>query len=118
MDISKIGTILLQSKIFRDAIHVAVMSVVAGERIKPGQKIGWLSDGEYKYRVGKSANPFGVADPFLSRDVMIGETFLCFINPNDISAFKHDWQHISIPYDDNIIDDTNQDDWCRSACNE
>lgn len=68
----------------RDAIHIAVASIVAAEVLSPGQPVGCA---------GTSADPVGVVDPFLTKDVAVGERFWMFIRPNTITSLRHEWTH-------------------------
>lgn len=81
----------------RDAIHVAIMSVVANEHLEPGEHIGFT---EHGYRV--TANPrggyklIGIVDPFLPKDVKEGDRFWMMLYPNTITSLKHLWTHPDI----------------------
>lgn len=75
----------------RDAIHIAVAPVVAGERLYPGQHIGLAgNDGE---TASLEAPHIGIVDPFLPRYVEPGEHFWMFLYPNTITSLKHVWTH-------------------------
>ena len=84
----------------RDAIHVAVMSVVAAEPLKPGQHIGFT---EHGYRVtSKPAGGYkllGIVDPFLPKGVKEGDRFWMMLYPNTITSLKHLWSHPDIAND-------------------
>jgi hypothetical protein len=75
----------------RDAIHIAVASVVAAERLYPGQHIG-LADSDRETVVGSGPH-IGIVDPFLPRYVDAGERFWMFLYPNTITSLKHVWTH-------------------------
>lgn len=77
----------------RDAIHIAVAPVMAGENIRPGQHIGLLSNG----RAGITSNPIGIADPFLKHSIREGEYFYLVLYPNTITSLKHQWAHPAFP---------------------
>lgn len=71
----------------RDAIHVAVIPVVAKMELAPGW---WVSkDGENILQ--KSA--VGIVDPFLTKNVQKGETFWLFLKPNTVTGMRHAWEH-------------------------
>jgi len=84
----------------RDAIHVAVIPVVANEELEPGLRVGivgrkgadWLAG-----MVDENADPveaLGVVDPFLGeRKVMPGQRFYLFLFPGTITGLRHCWQH-------------------------
>lgn len=85
-------TITDKDNVGRDAIHLAVMPVVAGERIAPGAEIGFRKDREYgtAYEMGGG---LGIADPFLTQHVQVGETFLLVVHPRTITSLRHVWEH-------------------------
>lgn len=73
----------------RDAIHVAVIPVVAFMGLEPGYKIGIRADG----KAGLVDEPIGIVDPFLSERVRKGQTFYMFMFPGSITSLRHDWTH-------------------------
>ena len=75
----------------RDAIHIAVAPVVAGELLLVGQDVGFTGDDSTT--VGSVANPIGIVDPFLKKPVMKGDTFWLFLYPQSITSLRHDWAH-------------------------
>lgn len=84
----------------RDAIHVAVMPVVAGECLSPGQHIGFQEGG---WRVtARPQEPYklvGIVDPFLKNAVATGERFWMLLYPQTITGLRHDWSHPEISQD-------------------
>lgn len=74
----------------RDAIHIAVVPVVAAQKLAPGQRAGLNDSGEAE-RAGALA--LGVVDPFLVRDVLPGQKFFLFLMPNSITSLRHVWTH-------------------------
>lgn len=84
----------------RDAIHIAVMPVVAAEALKPGQHIGFT---EHGHRVTtKPAGGYkliGIVDPFLPKGVKEGDRFWMMLYPNTITSLKHLWTHPDISND-------------------
>ncbi|AHC56542.1 hypothetical protein JJJA_0026 [Achromobacter phage JWDelta] len=80
----------------RDAIHLAVEPVIAGEELKPGQHIGMV-DG---FAFGKAPNLVrlvGIVDPFLPRNVKQGEKFWLVIYPRMVTSLRHVWEHPDFP---------------------
>lgn len=77
----KIGTILDGSDP-RDAIHIAVIPMVATSILWPGQRL---------------AN--GIVDPFLVGRVVVGQWFYLFLYPNTITSLRHSWTHPAFPED-------------------
>lgn len=84
----------------RDAIHLAVEPVVAGEDLNPGQDIGLGEDGRaYNTLSFCQGKHLGIVDPFLSKfDVVIqSERFWMVIYPQQITSLRHVWEHPDIP---------------------
>lgn len=77
----------------RDAIHLAVEPVVAGETLEPGDNVGRLRDGSFGI-VGK---PLGIVDPFLTAPVRKGQRFWLVVYPRQITALHHVWEHPDFP---------------------
>jgi hypothetical protein len=74
----------------RDAIHVAVAPVVAGERLYPGQHIGLSAPGVAASTADKL---IGVVDAFLKHPVLPGERCWMFLYPYTITSLRHRWTH-------------------------
>ncbi len=73
----------------RDAIHVAVAPVVAGEDLAPGTPVAL----DNSMQAWESDKPIGVVDPFLEGTVLFGERFWLFLYPNTITSLRHVWTH-------------------------
>src|SRR6185503_13211587 len=84
-----IGKLIRGNKVGRDAIHVAVIPMVAGEILTPGQHVGLAKDG----RVIKSNDQVGVVDPYLKVSVRSGQRFWLFLYPGSITSLRHEWTH-------------------------
>lgn len=84
----------------RDAIHIAVIQVVAAEELKPGDHVcltknsgtpptvkAWYSD--------EDLEPIGIVDPFISKDAIIykGTIFFLFLYPKTVTSLRHHWTH-------------------------
>lgn len=78
----------------RDAIHIAIAPVVAGqEGLKPGDRIGLLIKGDTE-TVGKTELVLGIVDPFLRSGVLWeGQRFYMLLLPNTITSLRHEWTH-------------------------
>lgn len=72
----------------RDAIHVAIAPVIAGERLSPGQHIGVVNE-----QALAGAPHIGIVDPFLAAPVFKGERFYLFLYPKTVTAMRHHWAH-------------------------
>ncbi len=76
----------------RDAIHLAVEPVEAGERLYPGQHVS-LSEGIAK----ASGKWIGIVDPFLPGAVHPGQMFWLVVYPRQITSLRHVWEHPAFP---------------------
>lgn len=81
----------------RDAIHVAVLPVITGEALLPGQHVGFSKNG---YRVVSApVEPYrlvGIIDPFLTGPVDAEKRVWLFLYPNTIQSLRHNWAHPAI----------------------
>ncbi len=94
----------------RDAIHVAVVPVRAGDDLMPGEHVGL--DINKDARTGKGVEHIGVVDPF-GRDVIEkGTWFWLMMYPGIVTDLRHNWNHPALE------DETSDDgyDECR-GCN-
>lgn len=73
----------------RDAIHVAVIPVVAAEALAAGQAVSLTSDGRGSGR----GTPVGVVDPFFKGLIRKGQRFWLFLPPGSITSLRHVWTH-------------------------
>lgn len=90
---------LIEGDAFRDAIHIAIAPVVAGEKLFPGDKVGFREDG----LIGKaSKNLIGVVDPFLNQLISKGDRFYLFLYPKTITGLRHVWEHPSFPLSESM----------------
>lgn len=88
----EVGKLLKKNYTQRDAIHIAVLPVTAGEHLKPGQRVALIGDsGLVGARTGD--NIHGVVDPFLQNGVKPGDRFFMFLLPNTITSLYHHWAH-------------------------
>lgn len=75
----------------KDAIHIAVAQVGAGELMKPGDHIGFKNNTSTAYKF--EVNTIGIVDPFLKKEVSKGQLFYMFLYPNSIHSLEHNWMH-------------------------
>lgn len=78
----------------RDAIHLGVEAVVAGDDLRPGQHIGFMDDGRVSFRAAKK---IGIVDPFLQRPLNEGDRFWLIVYPRQITSLRHVWEHPDFP---------------------
>lgn len=86
------GSILPKDVGGRDAVHVAVIAVVANTKLAPGQDIG-ITNTTGQPETSKGAQPIGIVDPFLEEMVWPGERFWLFLYPRTITSLRHQWAH-------------------------
>lgn len=79
---------LIEQERHRDAIHVAVVPVEAGEKLAPGARVG-IVDG----KAMEVEPPIGIVDPFLLKVVRPGQRFYLFLFPGSITSLRHEWVH-------------------------
>lgn len=72
----------------RDAIHVAVIPMIASEMLRPGQRVGLVGT-----EAGPSSNVLGIVDPYLTDVVPKGGKFWMCLLPNTVTGMRHEWQH-------------------------
>jgi hypothetical protein len=73
----------------RDAIHIAVLPIVATEKLFAGQDVG-LVDGGASTKAKKHT---GIVDPFLKVPVMPGQRFWLLLYPRMVTSLRHVWSH-------------------------
>lgn len=84
----------------RDAVHVAVISAVAGEKLSPGQDIGFSGQvSQTGEGLASAAAPklIGIVDPFLKGLVWPDQRFWLYIYPRKITGLNHQWSHPDLP---------------------
>lgn len=79
----------------RDAIHIAVVPMVAGEGLAPGDRV-FVSDGA-AFGAGPGANGIGIVDPFLKRHLKKDDKFWLIMNPGTVANLRHTWTSAALP---------------------
>lgn len=92
-----IGTAPIPKGSGRDAIHLAVEPVVAGETLMAGDKITIDFRDRSAFRWEEGSVLHGIVDPFLSRPVKPDESFWCVLMPRTINSLRHVWSHSDFP---------------------
>jgi len=77
---------------YRDAIHVAIAPVVAGEPLKPGDHVGLNEEG-HAMRTVANSKLIGVVDPFLREVVTTGNRFWLCLYQQTVTGMRHVWSH-------------------------
>lgn len=90
-----IGQIIITEQ-HRDAIHVAVAPVEAGEMLGVGDHV-YIKDGKAFCTFIEPKNPqdVGIVDPFLPYGSRVdkGERFWLFLYPGSVTSLRHEWEH-------------------------
>lgn len=90
MENLKLGEIITTEQ-HRDAIHIAVVPVVASAPIVRGGLVSIAGGQAYN---GSVEDAVGVADPFLRvARVEQGQAFWLYLNPGSITSLRHEWTH-------------------------
>lgn len=91
--LDSLGTIHTREE-HRDAIHLGVEPVIAGEDIAVGANIGIGKDGfAYATDYRTDIKAVGIADPFLVNRIQKGESFWLVVYPRKITSLRHVWTH-------------------------
>lgn len=115
-----LGTII-DDKQKRDAIHLAVEPVEAGERLHPGERI------TVAYGVARSAegdDALGIVDPFLPGPVLRGQRFWFVMLPRTVHSLRHVWTHPAFADETGTpaavvvptVDKAESERWLREFC--
>jgi hypothetical protein len=91
--LATLGTIIDASQ-KRDAIHLAVEPVIAGEPLVAGEHIT-IRNGE-AFRATKGEGR-GIVDPFLTTTVTTGARFWFVMYPRMVHSLRHVWSHPAFP---------------------
>jgi hypothetical protein len=72
----------------KDAVHVAIVSVRAGQHLSPGDECTMNEHGEAIKGKG-----LGVVSPFVRGDVLCGQSFWLMLFSSEVTTVKHEWVH-------------------------
>ena len=106
---------IITTKQHRDAVHIAVAPVTAGERLHPGETIGF-NDPITSIVLGvPDCDSIGIVDPFLKNAVEKGQQFWMYLYPGSITSLRHEWTHDAFPSPDAPIrgDKAESEKWIR-----
>lgn len=107
----------------RDAIHLAVEPVQAGEKLYPGQDINLVNGLAMKAVISEG---LGIVDPFLKHAVLAGERFWLVVYPRQIHSLRHVWTHPAFPNAPELADlkavyidrKSESEAWLRKFCKD
>ena len=85
----------------RDAIHVAIMPVMAAEQLQAGDWVSFVygTTNQVKHcNPAYDLTPIGVVDPFFTEHYRIekGTWVWLFLTPGTITGLRHEWTHPEI----------------------
>ena len=78
----------------RDAVHIAIAPVIAGEDLEPGEDVGFIQ-GSKTHVTSRTMAVIGIVDPFLTGTVRAGQSFYMLLFPNSVTGMRHHWSHPS-----------------------
>lgn len=87
---------LIKAGLNRDAIHCAVIPVMAGEDLVVGAHVGLKKGTDLAYHDRAFAPYIGIVDPFLSTMVSKGQWFYMVLYPGTTINLRHEWDHPAI----------------------
>jgi hypothetical protein len=94
MSDTKLGQYPGDDQLHRDAIHVAVAPVIAGQILSPGEHVGFMGDEtDGLQHVGRVFDRIGIIDPFLTEPVMPGQRVYLCLYQQTITSLRHNWTH-------------------------
>ena len=91
-----LGTIIDETA-ERDAIHLAVEPMIAGEYLVRGQRI--RIEGKFAFdAMDREPDAVAIVDPFLDEEgVSKGQRFWAIVLPRTITSLRHVWSHPAFP---------------------
>lgn len=76
----------------RDAVHIAIAPVTAGQRLECGDRVTIENGLAYL-----SHDSIGIVDPFLEDPVNEGERFWLCLYPGSVTSLRHSWTSPAFP---------------------
>ncbi len=83
---------LIEGEAGRDAVHIAVAPVTAGEKLLPGERVTIQADGR-AIGLPTGSRGVGIVDPYLTAAVEEGQRFYLFLMPGTVTSLRHVWTH-------------------------
>ncbi len=79
----------------RDAVHIAVVPVLAMQQLSPGDHVGVSPDGKAAHAA--YSPHVGIVDPFLRGTVRPEQTFWLCLYQGQVTTLRHEWTHPAFP---------------------
>lgn len=107
----KLGHLITENgpEVRRDAVHIAIMPMIAAEELGAGDSVALTADGTQAFRRERVRGfwdnkkqemintplegAIGIVDPFLIDRVAQGQRFWLFIFPGQVTTLQHHWTH-------------------------
>lgn len=113
----------LESPGRRDAIHVAILPVIAGMDLFPGQWVKLSGRVGLAHQVVRSPRDLaiGIVDPYLRRDgaggnrIEEGKLFYIFLKPRIVTSLRHHWTHPAVDRNTSEARIEPSDEWLRGG---
>lgn len=74
-----------QDGAMRDAVHVAILPMVATRELQPGEHLR-----------------SGIVDPFIKGPVRPGERYWILLYPQTVTSLRHVWEHPAFPTEESL----------------
>ncbi len=100
----------------RDAIHLAVLPMVAGGDLSPGEAIQVRDGMAFTTSYEKAT---GIVDPFLPLGPETGQRFWMVLKPRMVTSLRHVWSHPAFadePGTGGSVDTAKSEAWLRAFC--
>lgn len=103
--VATMGAILPDDAGGRDAVHVAVISAIAGHGLLPSDDVGFVEiNGQGEHTAVANVTPLlGIVDPFIKGRVKMGQRFWLYLYPRTITGLSHRWTHPAFPDDTGMV---------------
>ncbi len=88
-----IGTLLGSDVTHRDAIHIAVVPVIAADGLMGGDHVDLAYGTTNQVKRAADGEGIGVIDPFLKTYLRKGDRCWLFLHPNTVTGMRHEWVH-------------------------
>ena len=88
----RLGQLVEDSKVKRDAIHVAVAPMTSAYKLTPGQRVNVVGGQAFP---SDRLDSTGIVDPFLAGAIQPGYAFWMLVTPGTVTSLRHDWEHES-----------------------
>lgn len=98
--LATLGTAPIPDDSGRDAIHLAVEPVVAGERLWAGDDVVIVNG--VAHRETNKDKAQGIVDPFVTHWIYPGDKFWFVMYPRKITSLRHVWSHPDFPEQDTV----------------